>query len=264
MDRRFIFRGAAVGIAGQMTEPENIVINVQGDSALPTIGGYANSIADRRKFGRVVSFDNAHTTSTGDFSEKEDAYKTSSNSVVKGLKVIGRLTADDVDATIVSTHPADPTKGEPSIILTGTRITNLRLDGYPINIKLDIDLFTQYPTRKSLADAYASDDKFFGEHGRRFLPYDPNKVGSSGKRQIPETGGYIVCSLVSEILTDHPKAKVQDNVIALDGFGRIFIGELLITSASRRLTLLRLKMGSEDKGELACAEVESNGSMIFG
>jgi hypothetical protein len=52
-------------------------------------------------------------------------------------------------------------------------------------------------------------------------------------------------------------------VITLNGFGRIFLGEFLITSVSRRLTLLRLALGSEIGGDVACAEVETNGSVIY-
>ena len=64
-----------------------------------------------------------------------------------------------------------------------------------------------------------------------------------------------------------------------NGFGIIFLGELLITSASRRLTLLRVKLGASPvriakrasasgasdpfTGEIVCADVESNGGVIF-
>ena len=57
--------------------------------------------------------------------------------------------------------------------------------------------------------------------------------------------------------------EVKDNVIVLKGFGRIFLGELLITEVSRRLTLLRLKLGSPVEGEIACAEIETNGIIMF-
>jgi hypothetical protein len=257
MEKRFIFRGNAVGVAGHMHHPEDLIIWVQGASALPVIGGYSQSTAERAKFGNVLSVEQVRTQATGDFSEKENAYKTLTNSSVKGLDVTRRLTADSLEATFTSTHPSDG--AEPSIVHYGTSITNLRLDGYPIDVKLD-DVFNRYSTRESLAKAYSGDDAFFKRYGHRF---QKSEKPASGKRQIPECGGYIVTSIVLEIKTNHPKAEVKDNVITLNGFGRIFLGELLITSVSRRLTLVRLHLGSPDKGHIACAEVESNGNVIF-
>jgi len=261
MEKRFVFRGNAVGVAAHIHKPDDLIIWVQGASSLPVIGGYSGSNVDRAAFGDVLSFDNARTQATGDFSVRENAYKTLADSVVKALNVNGRLTADSLEATFTSTHPVDGS--EPSIVPAGTQITNLRLDGYPINVKLDIELFTKYPTRDSLSRAYSTDDAFFNRNGSRFLKSEKAPPPQPGKRQIPEVNGYIVTSIVSEIQTDHPKAVINGNVITLDGFGRIFVGELLITSVSRRLTLLRLALGSPIGGDLACADIETNGSVIY-
>ena len=43
-------------------------------------------------------------------------------------------------------------------------------------------------------------------------------------------------------------------------FGKIFFGELLIADMSRRLTMMRLDLGSPLGGSLACGEVQSNGT----
>jgi hypothetical protein len=263
MEKRFVFRGNAVGAAGHIHRPEDLIIWVQGAGSLPAIGGYSRSSVDRVKFGDVLSVENIRTQSTGDFSEAQKAYTTLTNSVVRGVNVNGRLTADSLEATLTSTHPVDGS--EPSIVSTGTVIKNLRLDGHPINVTVDNDLFTKYSTRESLARAFSSDDAFYKRHGNRFQTSEKDKdknKKTTGKRQIPEVSGYIVTSIVSDVQTKHPKAAVAGNVITLNGLGRIFLGELLITSASRRLTLLRLKLGSEIEGEIACAEIESNGSII--
>src|SRR5262245_55539635 len=259
MDKRHVFRGHAIGIVGRINKPQDEIIWVQGTSSLPVIGGYARSHVDRSKFGDVVSFESVFTRATGDYSQTEKSYKTLANSVVKGLHVNGRLTADALEATLIATHPEKG--GEPGIVPTGTHITNLRIDGYPVNVTVDTDFFTKHDTHDSLARAYATDDGFFKQHGKRFLASAPAKPAKN-KRQIPEMGGYVVCSIVSEVRTDHPKISVDGHVLTLKGFGRIFLGELLITSASRRLTLLRLKLGSPVEGELACAEVEDNGGVI--
>jgi hypothetical protein len=141
----------------------------------------------------------------------------------------------------------------------------MRLDGYPVNVKLDVDLFTKYSTLDSLSNAYANDDAFYKRYGSRFMSSSsaaPAKT-AKGKREIPTIAGYVMCSIVEEIRTDHPRAKVAGNVITLSGFGSIYLGELLITGVSRRLTLLRAKLGSPVTGDVACSEVEDNGIIII-
>jgi len=93
MEKRFVFRGNAVGVAAHIHKPDDLIIWVQGASSLPVIGGYSRSNVDRAAFGDVLSFDNARTQATGDFSVRENAYKTLADSVVKALNVNGRLTA---------------------------------------------------------------------------------------------------------------------------------------------------------------------------
>lgn len=261
MEKRFIFRASSAGVAGHIRKPDDLIISVQGASALPVIGGYSRSNVERSAFGSVLSFDNVRTQATGDLSERDNAYKTLANAGVRGLDVTGRLTADALEATFNATHPADGR--EPSIVPAAVQITNLRLDGYPVNVKLDVELFTKFATRDSLSRAYATDDAFFKRYGSRFQKSEKATPSPSGTRQIPEVNGYIVCSMVSEIQTDHPKAVIDGSMITLDGFGRIFLAELLITSISRRLTLLRLALGSPIVGDVTCADIETNGSVIY-
>jgi len=261
MEKRFVFRGNAVGAAGHIHRPEDLVIWVQGASSLPVVGGYARSATtDRAKFGDVLSIDFAQTRATGDYSDTEKVFKTLTNSVVQGLNVSNRLTADVLEATLSATHQEDGS--EPSILSTGTDILKMKLDGYDVTMKIDNDLFNQYSTRTRLSDAYSSDEGgFYKNHSKRFQVSE--KAKKPTKRQIPEVNGYIVTSIVSDVQTQHPKAVVDGHVITLNGFGRIFLGEFLITAVSRRLTLLRLKLGSPVAGDIACAEVESNGIIMF-
>src|SRR6266850_683421 len=105
MEKRFVFRGNAVGVAGHIYKPDDLIIWVQGASSLPVIGGYSRSSVDRAAFGDVLSFDSVRTQATGDFSDTENAYKTLANSVVKGLNVNGRLTADSLKSLLLIGSP---------------------------------------------------------------------------------------------------------------------------------------------------------------
>jgi hypothetical protein len=58
----------------------------------------------------------------------------------------------------------------------------------------------------------------------------------------------------------YPGATIEQHVVTVPDFGKIFFGEILITDQSRRLTMVRLELGSPIGGVVACGEVETNGS----
>src|SRR5690242_11250201 len=136
-DNRFVFRANAIGVAGQISKPETAQC-MHGHSALPVVGGYAQSNIKRTELPQVLEFESAWTQTTGDLSDREQAYKTLANAWVKGLNVGKRLTADLLEATLTSTQPVGG--GHPAIVPTSVRIENLRLDGHPVNVKVDTKL----------------------------------------------------------------------------------------------------------------------------
>jgi hypothetical protein len=207
--------------------------------------------------GKYLVAESVTTNSNGAFSASENAYRTVANASVRNVTVAERLTAELFEATLISVHPAKA--GQPTIAPTGTSITNLRLDGYPVNVTLDLDFFTKYSTWDQLSRAYTNDDAFFKQYGSRFGTASST---TRGKRQLPTVNGHVLCSIVGKIQTDHPETSVSGHVIKLRDYGSIYLGELVITSVSRRLTLLRAKLGSPISGEIACAEVENNGIFV--
>ena len=133
MEKRFVFRGNAVGAAGHIHKPEDLIIWVQGASTLPVIGGYSRATTERVKFSDIVTIEHVRTQATGDFDQKQNAYTTLTTSVVKGLNVDGRLTAETLESTLTSTHPDDGR--EPSIVPTGTQSLTCGLTDIPSKSK---------------------------------------------------------------------------------------------------------------------------------
>jgi hypothetical protein len=57
------------------------------------------------------------------------------------------------------------------------------------------------------------------------------------------------------------KNKWRDgNVLSFKGFGHIYFGEVMMKECCRRVTMVRLKMGSDDGGDVSMAEADPNGS----
>ena len=97
------------------------------------------------------------------------------------------------------------------------------------------------------------------QHARLLLPLvedgDPLTT-------FPEANGVVKCTIVQEISWDgapHPTATIHGHVVRVPNFGKIYFGEMFITGDSRRLTMVRFQLGSDDGGEVTVAEGENNG-----
>ena len=131
-------------------------------------------------------------------------------------------------------------------------------------VTLAVPLFQRYDTRSKLLTA-ADDPQFV-----RRIGWPPvHEVGGRGKGRSDAAAA---APDLRHDLRHHrqrrsngpasriPGATIEQHVVTVPDFGKIFFGELLITDLSRRLTMLRLELGSPIGGAVACAEVENNGS----
>jgi hypothetical protein len=68
-------------------------------------------------------------------------------------------------------------------------------------------------------------------------------------------------TIVSDIqlVGSDPNIAVEGNVIVWKGFGRIILGEIHVKAHDRRLTLVRLAMGSDAGGTADTGDGHTNG-----
>jgi len=98
-------------------------------------------------------------------------------------------------------------------------------------------------------------------------PLRLSRSGKSGRRtdragRLLRSRGTIYATVVESLKWSgdpYPGAVITDHTVRVPGFGKILFGELLINDLERRLTLLRLELGSPEGGDVACGEVQSNG-----
>ena len=80
---------------------------------------------------------------------------------------------------------------------------------------------------------------------------------------LVQADGTIYASVVRQIRwkgKPYPGATIDHHLVVVPNFGRIYFGEIFISVFSRRLTMLRLQLGSPVGGFAAFSEAESNGS----
>jgi hypothetical protein len=275
--RRFVFRGNAAAFGGRIYRPADVVIEAAGASCLPVTGGRSRSQMRSAAFGDVIKIGSAFTLAEGFFDDAaqvlelthhriaEDALTTSTtvSAEVTDLSV-GRkpvLTAKKVHATLRSKSPRG--SGEPAIALDrDTTIEGMAIDGFALAVEFNTELFQKYDTRAKLLAA-ADDPGFVRAHGANLYmtsTYEQQPAPPVGR--LIERNGIVYATIVKSVKwtgPEHPTAKIDHNTIVVPELGRVFIGEIFITASSRRLTMLRFKLGSIDGGDFGAVDIDSNG-----
>jgi hypothetical protein len=275
--RRFVFRGNAAAIGGRIVRPNDLIIDPGIASSLTSVGGRSQSKGGAKAFGDFVSYGAVETLAEGVFDKLEQHIEltnkwtgedqltttTRVHAEVRDLNV-GRkpkLTIKRLHAALLSKSPGG--SGEPAIAAGAeTVIENAAIDGHGIVVDLATEVFQKYDTRSKLLTA-VDDPKFVKESGAcLFLKVSAAGSPASMMGRLLHACGTIHATIVRSIRwtgDPYPGATIDHNSITVPDFGKIFFGELIITDLSRRLTLMRLELGSPDGGTVAATDVESTG-----
>jgi hypothetical protein len=121
-----------------------------------------------------------------------------------------------------------------------TAIRGVTIDGYTLQIGLDLKRFEEEAT----FDAVVS------SRSRSALTHEQHK-------------DVLYTSLVNDLKWKgkaHPTAKVEGNSVYVEGLGRVYFGEIVIERSARRVTMLRLHLGSPIGLRVGFGDVGTNGS----
>lgn len=250
--KRYIFDGAAIGVAGHIVAPYQETIEVQASSALPASGGVASNRVNGFRFKEIVSFKSAYTHVIGREAH-EGVFDTLSISVVEGLNVLDVVTCDRMVARLTSTR--DLTAAEPLIYPIGSRFENLRI-GNRFYETLEVapayfcqpELASWSGLQRAVADCnereLLSTLSLAGRDGKAVaLPADDKPYGLLGFCLAlgPPTANNV---LGTPLIFDLPQ------------FGTVHLGEFFCYPTSRHLIMLRVSLGCPAEGELsACGAV---------
>jgi hypothetical protein len=174
LTRRFVFRGNASALAGQIFRPKTIIVDLDGASSLGVSGGRSQAQIKGRSFGDVIRFGSAMTFAEGLFDDaktasavtdhkgrQEDLSSTTTvTSEIRELSVGQNpiFMAKRIRGTLVSRSPEH--SGEPSIApAKDTTIQGIDIGGRVLEVRLNTSLFQKYDTRSKLLAA-VDDSKF--------------------------------------------------------------------------------------------------------
>lgn len=254
----YVHEVSALGLAGEIVRPVRLLVQDQAAAVLPYIGGYETAVVENVQFNGLIFAKSVRSTVAGSYDEKHDAQTSLATSVIEDLNICDIVTADRVVARLSASRSG---KGEEtSYCLSGTRFDNLRIGGRPVEPRLDIDAFNHASTYSRLEKAYSSSEWLEYLHGSQLK--DPKGVHPSldalywehRRYQEKKTGALPSWySLANHAQVEASGFHAFGSIIAVPDFGVIHLAELFITQRQRRLSMLRLELGSPIEGKLVAA-----------
>ena len=264
---RFLHRAHAVAVSGQVVWPFDEVIPAQAASALPASGGYCSSRMANYRLRDFFSHRLAHSEAMGRYNERNQTHDSSVKATVEGFNLYDSISAESLTVSIAAVHHAGD---EPEFTTGGSTFYQLRVAGRAIELESRAAMYDSLNTMEKLRHAYDQDnrfreifdrDVFLGEEHRlprsmaRYFPFSRHARAD----RLPEDEGVTIVPL---FVVAHPVAhefEVCGNVIRVPGFGTIQLGEMVISSHSRQVTMVQVDFSSRAEGSITICSADLGG-----
>jgi hypothetical protein len=233
----FHFHAHAQALGGEFRHPLWSIVPAQASASLPTVGGHATSQVENFHFQDFIHFEHAHTHISGK-RRRDDTFVTHSSTTIKGLNILGRITADRIVSRLTSVHRPDDPEGH--ITADDSRFEGLKIDNQDVRVTLRHEILVDNKTHDALIQSLSS-----AKSGRIAAIRKDRKVA--------------ICSLVDKIDTKLSGVDARNHVITIKNFGKIFLAEIYTEPGTKTLTMIRLELGSPHVAELAVGESVTNG-----
>jgi hypothetical protein len=149
--------------------------------------------------------------------------------------------------------------------MKGSSVDGLQLGGVTVKIDFDTEPMEFCGSKDTLAEYYRSKPASWRTANARRFCTAPDAA------ELCEVNGRVKFSLVRDIQIlgtqdeEHRVYRLDDGyTIKWDGFGRIIVGEVFVKGNDRKVTLLRLHMGSDGGGSGSVGDGGTNGQTSSG
>lgn len=262
--RRFAYHAHALALQGEITHPFQEKLEPQAPSAVSPFGGFGIARADPFSLRDVVSHGGARSRTEAGYNPKTDEHYAVANVVLERFNLSDVVTADSIVARLTAVHSGR--EDEPRISPHGSFIQNLRVAGTPIELVPYVGTYHTLDTMQKVRDHYKTNADFrnalhedarigkeesLPEKVRKFFPWRHHQTNG----ELPEFHGHTIVPLFRIVDPKVPGIDVHGSVIHIHHFGRLHIGELLIRSEDRRITMIHADLGSPQEARLEVASV---------
>jgi hypothetical protein len=269
--KTFYFHGDASSLGGFIEKPFQKHIPAQAAATLPSVGGHVTSQTGAFNFEGVISCRGGYTRVSGRHIEEDGSATVSVTSVLEGLNILEIVKAERVVAQVTADYPV--AGGFPRVSFAGSHFDRLTIGHADASLALNPGLlgFAGGPkARQSITPA------LFQETGRQqaaklikgvkaesdqdALRWLIDRYGWMDSDRKPEKDGFLLCSLVDGVGGAIPGRSFA-HVLDIPDFGRIFLGELLVSPSLFRISMIRAELGCtvQGGGSAGCAAIGVRG-----
>jgi hypothetical protein len=270
----FYFNAGANALGGFVEDPYRAVPSPSSVSLSPT-GGLVASRAAGASFENVLSYRSAYTFVTGQPTQMNGPWTHRVVSVIEGLNLMGRVTADHLIAQIAIEHPAAG-QVQRMFSFVGSQFVNLHVDGKPITPTINptlgpqraatIDAYNQSAVAKAdtpwsnlWATAYRQATVIQQDKATPSWVHDRYSWVAKTQPGQPNPAGYSLCSLVDSI-SGLPNGQSTGHAFDLPELGRVFLGEIVVHPFALEFSMLRAELGCPFRGQISFASIGTNGT----
>jgi hypothetical protein len=237
-NRRFLYHAQGSALGGFITAPVTEALETQAAVSLPITGGYGRARSGAFRFRDFVSLRAAHSYVSGQPS-LTGGFETLVTSVVEGLNILDVVTADRIVARIAASHSGKP-GAPPTITTAGSHFENLRIAGQLVEVEW-LDQPDKPEDFKTLTN--------------RFEKNLQSYVLTRGWGEQ----GFFPVSMLRKLRIGQNECEPGRNSRETPHLGSIHLGELIVSTETQRLTMLRVELGCAVQGSLAACSVEGDG-----
>lgn len=255
--RTFHYHANAHVLSAAFTRPLQHLVEVQGASSLPTIGGHGRAQVEDFRFNEFLSVKRGYTHVSGSEQEvevegkKKKHFTTLVTAVAEGVNILDVFHAERIVARFASSHTLDD--AEPRFTLVGSKFDGVQIGGCKTEVPIDAALFEKMDTFEAARNEFKNNAEF------KRMAEDPFET----KEKLAEqpAHGAILCSIVDlkKMKTECPGVTRKGHGFVIPEFGKLFLGETLLQHSRRTLTMVRFELGSPVSGAGTVVQLDSNG-----
>ena len=263
---RYMFAGHAIGAQARFHRLDDLAVNevvpaigatvlsgTGGRSEFPSAGPF-RYWAEKPRRRCLLAVDQVNTWVEG--RDPEGRFETEFAVEVDGFEVLEKLRIDSIRLHLLATRSG--MESDAVVTTRGNRVEGLRMGNVVARIEFDDEPLTRTGSQQQLAEFYRGRNGDYRQRNRWRFHTTPD--GGA----LADDHGHHRFSLVRAIELSGPESEKQ--AISVDGytiywrgFGRIILGEVHVKGQDRRISLVRLAMGSNGGGSGTGGGGGSNG-----
>lgn len=258
-ERVYYYHGYALGFGGFVgTDGERQNIDSIASTVLSVAGGAGHARQTGYCFFRCgknnepnfyVRIEEAFSEVVG--YETADGYTTRSRSTLHGLDINGVVKADVVESSLESHHAgaACANKEEPQISVLNSRFEGLTIAGVEVTPHRSevFDCLPTYEGLRGFVDGTQVDDRTRelrpGFRAASLMDVDQNAPPYVADLCHRYVSSHIIRCSIFDALETGGALDTHGYSVAVPDFGRVFLGELLVTKGMKRLNMIRFDLG---------------------